>query len=461
MAAREARSHFVCQECGAASAKWTGRCSVCGEWNTLVEERVHQRPARAESSGGRGALRAAAQPTPLTRAGEAEAKERLETGIGEFDRVLGGGLVPGALVLLGGEPGIGKSTLLLQVASRFADRHGPVLYVTGEESSTQVRMRAQRLGAVRDSISVYPESSVEAVAAQVEESPPALLIVDSIQTAVTEALDSPAGSVGQVRESAAELMRLAKERSLPVILVGHVTKQGTLAGPKVLEHAVDVVLQFEGERTTAYRLLRSEKNRFGSTQELGIFEMLEEGLREVENPSASFLAERPAGCPGSAVVGGREGSRPLLVEVQALTGPTPYGGTPRRQVSGVDPHRASIVLAVLERRNALKLQTHDVFVNVAGGIRIDEPAADLGIAVAVASSFRDRPVDPHTVFFGEVGLAGEVRSVARAELRLREAARLGFKRCVMPKGNDASLKAAGIEAIAVATVAEALEAAML
>lgn len=456
MARMRSKTHYVCRECGADFLKWSGRCAACGAWNTLSELSV---PAKQGSSASRiTELRAV--PVALS-AVAMQSNERRPIQNSEFDRVLGGGILPGALILLGGEPGIGKSTLLLQVAARYAELYGKVLYVSGEESPQQVRLRAERLHALSDKILIAAETDASAVDALVEQLRPELVIIDSIQTMVCSDVDGLPGSIAQVREAATLFQRLAKARGVPVFLVGHVTKQGGLAGPKVLEHIVDVVLHFEGDRYSQHRMLRTVKNRFGATNELGLFDMAEQGLIPLSDPSEALLAERPAGTPGSVVVCSLEGSRPLLVEIQALVGPAPFGGTPRRQVSGVDYSRTSIVLAVLERRNGLQLHTHDVYLNAAGGMRIEEPAADLGIAVAVASGMRNRPVDDRLVIFGEVGLAGEVRAVSQAAVRIREADRMGFRRCLLPAGNMKGLKApATLELLPVSSLAEALEIAL-
>lgn len=448
----KAKTRYVCRECEAETPKWMGRCPSCGAWNSLDEDR------RAPAAQGLTKARSTA-PMAMNEL-SAQADSRRPVGIEEFDRVLGGGVVPGALILLGGEPGIGKSTLLLQVAQAYGERWGDVLYVSGEESPAQVRLRAERLGCLSARIRVLPETDPEAIAEQLASVSPSLIIVDSIQTLSSPSLSGHPGSVTQVRDGSAILQRVAKERGIPVVFVGHVTKQGGLAGPKVLEHMVDVVLQFEGDRYTQYRMLRTTKNRFGATSELGMFEMAQEGLVPITDPSGALLAERPKESAGSIVVAAQEGCRSLLVELQALVGPTAFGGTPRRQVSGLDYSRTSIVLAVLERRLGLQLQTHDIYLNVAGGMRIEEPAADLGVALAVASSFRNKPVGDRTLIFGEVGLAGEVRAVGQAVSRLDEAARMGFTRCILPKGNAVSgSQKAGLELIPVSTVLEAIQAA--
>lgn len=456
MARAKRKTQYVCQECGADYPKWAGRCAACGTWNSLVE--VHIAPRQTASRSG--LQQPASEPVALAHV-TTDTGARRPIHLSEFDRVLGGGILPGAVMLLGGEPGIGKSTLLLQVAHRYAEMYGPVLYVSGEESPAQVRLRAERLKALSERIFIAGETDVSHVLHQIERIGPQLVIVDSIQTMASADIDGLPGSLTQVREAAAVFQRVAKEKGIPMFLVGHVTKQGGLAGPKVLEHIVDVVLQFDGERYTQHRLLRTVKNRFGATSELGLFEMTEAGLLPIADPSGALLAERPVGSPGSVVVSSQEGSRALLVEIQALVGPAPFGGTPRRQVSGVDYSRTCIVLAVLERRNGLELHTHDVYLNVAGGMRLEEPAADLGIAVAIASALRGRPVDPETVIFGEIGLAGEVRAVSYAEARALEAVRLGFRRCLLPAGNARGLKVPErLQLVPVTTVAEALAAAM-
>lgn len=444
---------YVCQQCGAEHLRWMGRCRDCGAWSALVEQRVE---AHGRGAAARWPPSAPAAPMCICDVVVA-ATARQPTGIGEFDRVLGGGLVAGALVLIGGEPGIGKSTLVLQAARSFTEAQGRVLYVSGEESPGQIRMRAQRIGAVDARLVVLAETNIEHILAAVEQVSPGLVIVDSVQTLHDPALESAPGSVSQVRDCAALLMRAGKQSSRPILLVGHVTKDGAIAGPRVLEHMVDAVLYLEGERHHDYRLLRAVKNRFGPTHELGVFHMREEGMVEVPNPSAAFLDERRAEAPGSAVIASMEGSRPLLVEVQALASPAPPFGAPRRSSTGVDPRRLALVLAVLEKRARLAVSTQDVFANIAGGVRVEEPAADLGLAVALASSLKDRPVCPETVFFGEVGLSGEIRSVNRSEERMREAARLGFRRCVAPAGG-VSRAFDQLEMVAVADVGEAFAA---
>jgi DNA repair protein RadA/Sms len=446
---------FACTECGAQSPKWLGRCPDCLSWNSFVEEVVGPpAPASAPRQGGLSAVGAQAH---LYADIDMVQAERLSTGIGEFDRVLGGGLVPGSLVLLGGEPGIGKSTLLLQAAALFAQSTGPVLYCSGEESEHQVKSRGERLGVGAAPLYLLAETCTERILEEVARIRPALLIVDSIQTVFSTKLQSAPGSVGQIRETATQLLFAAKAQNLPTILVGHVTKDGALAGPKVLEHVVDTVLYFEGERHHTHRVVRAVKNRFGAVSELGVFEMTGSGLQPVLNPSALFLAERQPGVPGSSVLCCMEGSRPILVEVQALVSSSAYGSA-RRMTNGVDQARLSMLLAVVEKRAGLNLAGEDIFVNVAGGFTVDERAADLGILAAVVSSARNRAVRAGTAVFGEVGLAGEVRSTGQALLRIREAAQMGFTRCVVPGGNTGPDDAAqGCEVIGVRSVAEALD----
>lgn len=446
---------FVCQSCGFESGKWLGRCPDCREWQSLVEERV-----QASASGRGRARQPRSEPVPLYQAA-AGGNERTRTGISELDRVLGGGVVPGSLILIGGDPGIGKSTLMLHLLAGIATSRGRVLYVSGEESVQQIKMRAQRLDALQPDIFLAMESSVEAIVEMAESMAPALLVVDSIQTLSTQDFPSAPGSVTQVRESAARLMTLAKTRQIPVVLVGHVTKDGAIAGPRVLEHMVDCVLYFEGDRSHAFRILRTVKNRYGATNEIGVFEMKEEGLVQVENPSEIFLAERSTDVPGSVVMPSIEGSRPILVEVQALVSSTNFG-TPRRTAIGADPQRLALLTAVLEKKAGLTLFEHDIFLNIAGGIRIDEPALDLGMISAIASSFLENPIAAATVVCGEVGLAGEVRAVGQVEMRLKEAYRLGFTRFILPKSNQDRLSAkvrkqTPMEVIGVATVTELLD----
>jgi DNA repair protein RadA/Sms len=449
---------YVCQECGGQQQKWLGRCPDCGAWNSFVEEQ----PAApsAAPAAHRYSLVAGSASAKLYSDIETSDAPRMLTGLAEFDRVLGGGVVPGALVLLGGEPGIGKSTLLLQVAAHVARNVGPVLYSSGEESEHQIKLRGERLAVDRAPLYLLAETCLERILEEIERLKPALVIVDSIQTIFSARFQSAPGSIGQVREVATQLLFAAKGRSIPIVLVGHVTKDGNLAGPKALEHVVDTVLYFEGERHHAHRVVRAFKNRFGAANELGVFEMTGTGLREVPNPSQLFLAERSIGKPGSAVLCCIEGSRPILVEVQALVSSSTFGNA-RRMSSGVDQQRLSLLLAVLEKRAGLHLLGDDVYVNVAGGMTVDEPAADLGVVAAVASSVRNRAVGSSTAVFGEVGLGGEVRGIPQPALRVREAARMGFERCVLPLASadlPASDRPPRLELIGVRTVDEALEA---
>jgi DNA repair protein RadA/Sms len=447
------RTVFVCQACGFESSKWLGRCPDCGEWNSLVEERqeaVQASRARQQSLAPEGGAR----PKPYDLVDAAEA-ERVSSGINEFDRVLGGGIVPGSMVLIGGEPGIGKSTLLLQVAHLLGRTGGAVLYVSGEESERQIKLRGERLGVSGGGLFLMGETCLETILEQVEAVRPAALVVDSVQVIYSNRFPSAPGSISQVREVATQLLFLAKRRHVTTFLIGHVTKDGSLAGPKSLEHIVDTVLYFEGEKHQHHRIVRAVKNRFGAVSELGVFEMTGAGLKPVPNPSALFLAERLVGSAGSAVVATVEGSRPMLVEVQALVTPSSFG-TPRRMSLGIDPNRTNLLLAVLEKRVGLELLADDVFVSVAGGLEVDEPAADLGVAAAIASSFRNRPLAGGTAAFGEVGLAGEVRSAGQAEKRLREAAQMGFDRCVLPARNVVP-DLEGIQQVGVNTLEEALE----
>jgi DNA repair protein RadA/Sms len=448
---------YACQECGSQSPKWLGRCPECGGWNTFVEER--QVPASATAgvvAPQRYSLAAAAGPQLYAEIDTVVA-ERLSTGVDEFDRVLGGGVVPGSLVLIGGEPGIGKSTLLLQAAAHFAKAIGPVLYCSGEESEHQIKSRGERLGVEPAPLYILAETCLERILEEVARLRPAFIIVDSVQTVFSLKFQSAPGSIGQVRESATQLLFAAKGQNIPTFLVGHVTKDGTLAGPKALEHIVDTVLYFEGEKHHAHRVVRAVKNRFGAVSELGVFEMTGRGLRGVANPSELFLAERRPGAPGSAVLCCVEGSRPLLVEVQALVSSSTYGNA-RRMASGIDQNRLSLLLAVLEKRAGVNLAADDVYINVAGGIAVDEPAADLAVTGAVASSLRNRTIRTGTAVFGEVGLAGEVRGVTQAALRVREAGQMGFTRCIIPDGNCSPDDVpAGIELVPVKTVIEAID----
>jgi DNA repair protein RadA/Sms len=421
-------SVFTCQSCGCQSPKWLGRCPDCGTWNSLVEEKRAAGPKKIVPIG-----RGGPKVVPLSEV-SMEESPRIATGDAEFDRVLGGGIVPGSLVLLGGEPGVGKSTLFLQIATRLHAAGRRVLYVSGEESARQIRMRADRLGGAGDAIYLCAESSLERILEAVEEAQPTDIVIDSIQTTYSESLDSAPGSISQVRHVASQLLGVAKNTHVPVFLIGHVTKDGSIAGPKALEHIVDTVLYFEGERHHNHRIIRAVKNRFGAANEVGIFEMTTRGLVPVRNPSVLFLQERESGAPGSAVVCAMEGTRPILVEVQALVIATQYG-TARRTASGVDYNRITVLVAMLEKRLGIPLAGCDIYVNAAGGIEIDEPASDLGVFAAILSSFRNRALSPRAVLIGELGLSGEVRPVGQAHLRVREAAAMGFDACVLPAGN--------------------------
>jgi DNA repair protein RadA/Sms len=433
-----ATSVFTCQACGAVHAKWAGQCDACEAWNTLVEEAPTASPPKGLKGGGgtRLALEALSAPSRET--------PRRVIGIGELDRVFGGGLVAGTAILIGGDPGIGKSTLLLQAAGALARGGASAVYVSGEESADQVRLRASRLGLSEAPVSLASATSVRDILATLDSNAPDVLIIDSIQTMYVDSLESAPGTVAQVRASAQELIRLAKRRGSVVLLVGHVTKEGQIAGPRVLEHMVDTVLYFEGERGHQFRILRAVKNRFGATDEIGVFEMTDAGLGEVTNPSALFLAERETPVSGAAVFAGMEGTRPMLVEIEALVSPSPLG-TPRRAVVGWDSARLAMILAVLETRCGLAVGANDVYLNVAGGLRVSEPAADLAVVAALVSSLGDRPVPERTVAFGEIGLSGEVRPVAHTEARLREASKLGFTRALMPPPHGSI--AAGMECI--------------
>lgn len=452
---------YVCQECGAQSQKWLGRCAECGAWNSLVEERAAPAmEAAASAAAARYTLASSGSGARKYDEIDELVSVRLSTGIGEFDRVLGGGLVPGSLVLLGGEPGIGKSTLLLQAAALFARNVGPVLYSSGEESEHQIKSRGERLGVGGAPLYLLAETCLERILEEIVRLRPSLLIVDSIQTVYSLKLQSAPGSIGQVREAATQLLFTAKGQNIPTFLVGHVTKDGALAGPKALEHIVDAVLYFEGERHHSHRVVRAVKNRFGAISELGVFEMTGAGLRAVANPSALFLAERPANAPGSVVLCSIEGSRPILVEVQALVSSSSYGNA-RRTANGLDQSRLALLLAVLEKRAGMNLMADDVFLNIAGGMSVNEPAADLAVVAAVASSLRNRPIRAATAAFGEVGLAGEVRGTPQAAIRVREAAQMGFTRVVLPEGNCGPSDITGgdqpCELVGVKTVSEALD----
>ena len=448
MVTARSKTVYSCTECGGTSPKWQGQCPHCSAWNTLVETIAQPAQRRfAHVAGARSAIRTLASV-------EARESARVATGIDEFDRVLGGGLVPGGVVLLGGDPGIGKSTLLLQASALLGGAHR-TLYVTGEESPEQIALRAQRLGLVNAPIDLLAEVELEAIVAAIDATKPEVVVVDSIQTIYTEALTSAPGSVSQVRECAAQLTRVAKSRGIVVLFVGHVTKDGAIAGPRVLEHIVDTVLYFEGDTHSSFRLVRAIKNRFGAANELGVFAMTERGLKGVANPSALFLSQHAESVAGSAIVATLEGSRPLLVEVQALCDPA-LGGNPRRLAVGLDAQRLSLLLAVLHRHGGVEVGGYDVFVNAVGGVRIDEPAADLAIVMATVSSLKNKPLSEKALVFGEVGLAGEIRPVQRGQDRIREAAKLGFRTAVVPAANRPKQAIDGIRIVAVERIGEAL-----
>ena len=450
---------FVCQECGGQQQKWLGRCPDCDAWNSLVEEQPVPETA-PPAANHRYGLASGGASARLYSDIETSDAPRMSSGIEEFDRVLGGGIVPGALVLLGGEPGIGKSTLLLQVAAYVARSTGPVLYSSGEESEHQIKLRGERLAVDRSPLYLLAETCLERILEEIERLKPALVIVDSIQTIFSSRFQSAPGSIGQVREVATHLLFAAKGRNVPIVLVGHVTKDGALAGPKALEHVVDTVLYFEGDRHHSHRVIRAVKNRFGAVSELGVFEMTGAGLRAVANPSMLFLAERASGTPGSAVLCCVEGSRPILVEVQALVSTSTYGNA-RRMAIGIDQNRHALLLAVLEKRAGLNLAGDDVYVNIAGGMSVEETAADLSVLAAVTSSVRNRGLAPSTAVFGEVGLSGEIRGIPQAALRIREAAQMGFTRVVLPASNvdpaDLIDGGTGCELVGVRTLGEALD----
>jgi DNA repair protein RadA/Sms len=426
------KTKFMCQSCGYESAKWMGKCPGCGQWNTMVEEVEVAAP-----KGPRGAFQHSAtvaqKATPINSI-ETQQEPRVETELGELNRVLGGGIVPGSLVLIGGDPGIGKSTLLLQVSAMLANSGSRVLYISGEESIRQTKLRAERLDASSSELFIYAETNLELIHHTIEEVSPDFVIVDSIQTVHHPEVTSAPGSVTQVRESTAELMRIAKTKNIAIFLVGHVTKEGQIAGPRILEHMVDTVLYFEGERHHTYRILRSVKNRFGSTNEIAIFEMLQSGLKEVLNPSELFLQERSSGAAGSTVVASMEGTRPILVEIQALVTPSSFN-YPKRMATGIDQNRVSLLMAVLEKRVGMLLQAQDAYIKVAGGVKLDEPAIDLAVLASIVSSFRDTAPNVYDCIIGEVGLTGEIRRVSRIEQRVQEAAKLGFKRAIVPASN--------------------------
>ena len=454
--AKGKKSVFFCQNCGHEESKWLGQCPACGEWNTFVEERVSSGVTKGTTASTRSVRESVrdAKVIPLNDV-TADDDVRIRTEIRELDRVLGGGIVPGSLVLVGGDPGIGKSTLLLQVCQRLADRK-KVLYISGEESQAQIKLRANRMGAFASGLYLLCETNLETIRGVIEKEKPELVIIDSIQTMYSEEVSSAPGSVSQVRESTNIFMQLAKGLCIPVFIVGHVTKEGTVAGPRVLEHMVDTVLYFEGDRHASYRILRAVKNRFGSTNEIGVFEMRQTGLEEVENPSEYMLSGRPENASGSVVACSMEGTRPILIEIQALVCHSNFG-MPRRTAAGTDYNRVNLLMAVLEKRLGMALGNSDAYVNIAGGIRMNEPAIDLGIVMALVSSYRNRPIDEKTIVFGEVGLSGEVRAVNMPEPRVAEAKKLGFETCILP---EVSLKMvreiSGIKLVGVKTISDAV-----
>lgn len=449
------RSVYVCQSCGSQSRKWLGQCPDCREWNTFVEERFRGTP---KSNGGSSAyIGCRAAESVLYGDIEAQDDDRTLSGIEEMDRVLGGGIVAGSLVLIGGAPGIGKSTIVIQIADRLARSGTKVLYVSGEESERQIKMRGERLGVNAEDLYLLPETNLQAILAETGKLSPGFVIVDSIQTIYSEQVESAPGSVSQVRDVAAQFMMFAKQTATPVFLTGHVTKEGSIAGPKTLEHIVDTVLYFEGDRHHNHRIIRATKNRFGAANEIGVFEMTNSGLVAVGNPSELFLQERPENATGSVVTVCMEGTRPMLVEIQALVSGTKFGSG-RRMTQGFDQNRASLLIAVLEKRLGFQLAGDDVFINVAGGMEIDEPAADLGVVAAIASSFRNLQVPPDTAVFGEVGLTGEVRGVLQAQTRAREAQTLGFKKLILPESNKKGLdKLLGMRVVGVKNLDQALD----
>jgi len=444
---------FVCQNCGHSTGKWLGKCSECGEWNSLVEEK--SQPTRRTGVRNGFKLRDVSA-VPFTEI-EPQDDVRVSSGVTEFDRVLGGGIVPGTLVLIGGDPGIGKSTLLLQVADKLSATGSLVLYISGEESERQIKLRGERLAVEAKNVFILPETNLENIINEIERLKPGAIIVDSIQTVFSSAIESAPGSVSQVREVAHQFLLLAKNRGIPIFLIGHITKEGSIAGPKILEHIVDTVLYFEGERHHNHRIVRAVKNRFGAANEVGVFEMTGTGLMPVANPSQMFLQERPQNVAGSIVTACMEGTRPLLVEIQALVSGTKYG-TGRRMTQGLDQNRVALLIAMLEKRAGLQLTGDDVFVNIAGGLEVDEPAVDLGVVTAIVSSFKNLIVDPHTAVFGEIGLTGEVRGAMQASVRAREAQALGFKKIVLPASNVPGLeRLLGVRVIGVKSIDDALD----
>jgi DNA repair protein RadA/Sms len=448
---------YVCQNCGNQSRKWLGKCPDCGGWNTFVEERARVAAKKDATTTARGGFRLREVKPVAYHEIESQDDARVSSGVTEFDRVLGGGIVPGSLILIGGDPGIGKSTLLLQVADKMSAQGMTVLYVSGEESERQIKLRGERLGVEAERLYLLPETTLENIFDEIERMNPGAIIVDSIQTVFSSNIESAPGSVSQVREVAGQFLLLAKNRTIPVFLIGHVTKEGSIAGPKALEHIVDTVLYFEGERHHNHRIVRATKNRFGAANEVGVFEMTGEGLVAVANPSEMFLQERPLGVAGSVVTACMEGTRPVLVEIQALVSGSKYG-TGRRMAQGVDQNRVALMIAMLEKRVGFHLIGDDVYINIAGGLEIDEPAADLGVVASIASSFKNTPIDPHTAVFGEVGLTGEVRGAMQAAARAREAQTLGFKRLIMPASNTSGLeRMLGLRVVGVRSVEEALD----
>ncbi len=450
---KSSRTIFSCQACGYQTPKWMGKCPDCGQWQTFVEEIQTAKFGRET-----GRLLDSSQTKPISiKDISLDHEDRLLTGIKEFDRVLGGGLVSGTLVLIGGDPGIGKSTLMLQALYGIAENDSKVLYVSGEESIRQMGIRSQRLSAVSSDLMVVSENDMELILLMAESVRPKVMVIDSIQTVFSPELTSAPGSISQVRESTMKLMLMAKKTGTPIFLVGHVTKDGAIAGPRLLEHMVDTVLYFEGDQNHVFRILRAVKNRFGSTNEIGVFEMNENGLNEVKNPSAVFLSERPVNAPGSVVTASMEGTRPILVELQALASSSSFGN-PRRTILGIDHNRVALLVAVMEKKLGMHLMGHDIYINVAGGIKIDEPAVDMGIVASVASSFLDRSVQQGTIVLGEIGLTGEVRAIGHIETRIAEAKKMGFNRCVLPKSNlkrTAGIK--GIELVGVKNISETME----
>lgn len=454
--AKGKKSVFFCQSCGHEESKWLGQCPACGEWNTFVEERIDTGITKGTTAAARAvreSVRGAAVVSLTDVKADDEARSR--TGIGELDRVLGGGIAPGSLVLVGGDPGIGKSTLLLQVCRQMAEMK-KILYISGEESQTQIKLRANRMGKFSPNLLLLCETNLEIIRGVIEKEKPELVIIDSIQTMYSEEVASAPGSVSQVRESTNVFMQLAKGMCISIFIVGHVTKEGTVAGPRVLEHMVDTVLYFEGDRHASYRILRAVKNRFGSTNEIGVFEMRQDGLAEVENPSEYMLSGKPENASGSVVACSMEGTRPILIEIQALVCRSNFG-MPRRTAAGTDYNRVNLLMAVLEKRQGMALSNCDAYINIAGGIRMNEPAIDLGIVLAIASSFRNRPIDEKTIVFGEVGLSGEVRAVSMPEQRVAEAKKLGFETCILPEVSLKMIKGMeGIKLIGVKNIGDAV-----